>query len=129
MNSHGSTLLEVVLVTFLFGVIGTGLVSTLIGSSQTSKRGMEHTVAAGYIKEGIEATRSIRDRDWSELANGTHGLSTGSGYYDFSGTSDSLDGGVYTRTITIEDVYRLGSLTSDISASGTTLDAATKRSP
>ena len=63
-DTKGSTLLEVVLVTFLFGVIGTGLVSTLISSSQTSKRGLEHTVAAGYIKEGIEATRSIRDRDW-----------------------------------------------------------------
>ncbi len=119
-------MLEVVLVTFLFGVIGTGLVSTLIGSSQTSKRGMEHTVAAGYIKEGIEASRSIRDRDWSELVNGTHGLSTGSGYYDFAGTSDSLDGGVYTRTITIEDVYRLGGLTSDITSSGT-LDTAAKK--
>lgn len=120
----GSTLLEVVLVTFLFGVIGTGLVATLVSSSQTSKRGMEHTVAAGYIKEGIEATRSIRDRDWSELSNGTHGLSTSAGYYDFSGTSDSL--GMYTRTITIEDVYRSGGLTSDISASGT-LDSAAKK--
>ena len=125
-DTKGSTLLEVVLVTFLFGVIGTGLVSTLISSSQTSKRGLEHTVAAGYIKEGIEATRSIRDREWSELANGTYGLSTGFGYYDFSGTSDSLDGGVYTRTITIEDVYRTSGLSSDIAVSGT-LDSAAKK--
>ncbi len=125
-NNQGSALLEIVLVTFLFGVLGTGLLATLLSSAQISSRGAEHTLAAGYITEGIEAVRSIRDNDWSQLTNGTHGLSTGGGSYQLSGTSDALDGGVYTRTITIENVYRFGSLTGDIATSGV-LDSATKK--
>lgn len=124
MHERGQTLVEVILAIFLFAVLGTGFAATLITSAQTAKRGMEHTVATGYIKEGIEAVRSIRDRDWVEMVNGTHGLSTLAGFYDFAGSSDAL--GVYTRTTTIEDVYRVGSLTGDIAASGV-FDAATKR--
>ncbi len=123
---RGQSLLEVVLVTFLFGVLGTGLLATLLSSSVVSSRGIEYSLGTGYIQEGIEAVRSIRDRDWSELTNGTHGLTTAAGYYDFAGTSDSLDNENFIRTITLEDVYRSGSLTGDIAVSGI-LDAATKR--
>jgi type II secretory pathway pseudopilin PulG len=123
---RGQSLLEVVLVTFLFGILGTGLLATLLSSSVISSRGVEYSLGSGYIQEAIEAVRSIRARDWSELTNGTHGLTTSSGYYDFAGTSDSLDNSRFTRTITIEDVYRTGSLTGDIAVSGI-FDAATKR--
>lgn len=123
---RGQSLLEVILVTFLFAVLGTGLLSTVLSSTFVSSRGLEYSVGTGYIQEGIEAVRSIRGRDWSELTNGTHGLTTASGYYDFAGTSDALDGGRFTRTITIEDVYRIGSLSGQIADSGV-LDAATKR--
>lgn len=126
-HQYGQTLIEVILVTFLFGVLGTGLAATLVTSAQSSKRGIEHVVASGYIKEGIEAVRSIRDRDWSEIVSGTHGLTTAAGYYDFDGTTNSLGDGVYTRTITIEEVYREGSLTGNISANGTVFDAAIRR--
>lgn len=123
---RGQTLVEVILVIFLFGVLGTGLLSTILSSSVVSSRGVEHTVAAGYIQEALAAVRSIRNRDWSELTNGTHGLTTAGGFYDFSGTSDALDGGRFTRTITIEDAYRTGGLTGDMAQTGV-LDAATKK--
>lgn len=127
MNSqNGQSLVEVVLVTFLFGVLGTGLLATLLSSSFVSSRGVEYSLGSGYIQEAIEAVRSIRNRDWSELTSGTHGLTTAAGYYDFAGTSDALDGGRFTRTITIEDAYRTGGLTGDLAVSGT-LDAATKK--
>jgi hypothetical protein len=122
---QGSLLLEIVLVTFLFGVLGTGLVATVISSSHLSKQGTEYVAATGYVKEGIEAVRSIRDREWSEVSNGTHGLTTASSYYAFAGSSNTLDT-VYTRTITVEDVYRTGSLTGDIAPSGV-LDSNTKQ--
>lgn len=125
-NPQGQSLIEVVLVTFLFGVLGTGLLSTLLSSSFISSRGVEYSLGSGYIQEAIEAVRSIRNRDWSELVNGTHGLTTVDGYYDFFENSDSLNEGKFTRTITIEDVYRTASLTGDIAESGV-LDAATKR--
>lgn len=125
-HSHGQSLVEVILVTFLFGVLGTGLLSTLLSSSFVSSRGVEYSLSAGYIEEAIQAVRSIRDRDWSSLTNGTHGLTTANGYYAFAGTSDALDGGRFTRTITVENVYRTVSLSGDIADTGI-LDAATKR--
>jgi hypothetical protein len=124
-SKSGTLLLEVLIVTFLFGVLGTGLIGSVVTSLRASKQGTEYVVASGYIKEGIEAVRSIRDQDWSEIINGTHGLSTGSGYYAFSGTSETIDS-IYTRTITVEDVTRLGSLIGDIFALGV-FDANTKK--
>jgi type II secretory pathway pseudopilin PulG len=125
-SQRGSLLVEVIIVTVIFGIIGTGLLATLASSSISAKQGAEYVVASGYIKEGIEAVRSLRDQDWALVTNGTHGLTTTNGYYEFNGTSDTLDGGTYTRTITVEDVYRNGSLSGDIDVSGV-LDDNTKR--
>ncbi len=125
-NKCGSSLVEVLLLIGIFSLLSVGVVSTLLTSSQAAKQGMEYVVAAGYMEEGIQAVRSIRDRDFTEVVNGTHGLTTTSGYYEFSGTAESLDGGVYTRTITIEDVYRASGLSSDIAVSGTVDDNAKK---
>ena len=123
-SQRGSLLIEIILVTFLFAVIGTGMLSTLITSTTASKQGTEHVVVSGYIKEAIEAVRSIRDQQWSDVTNGTHGLTTTGSKYALSGSSDALDGGYYTRTTTIEDVYRDGS--GNIAASGT-LDSKSKK--
>ena len=123
---RGSLLIETILVTFLFGVIATGLVATLVTSTTSAKQGAEYIVATGYLQEGIQAVRSIRDQDWSALSSGTHGLKTTSGFYELNGVSDSLDAGVYTRTITIDPVYRTGSLTGDIAPAGV-LDENTKK--
>ncbi|HBK34534.1 MAG: hypothetical protein UU08_C0006G0019 [Candidatus Uhrbacteria bacterium GW2011_GWE2_40_58] len=123
--NRGQSLVEVILVVALFAVIAVSVITVLLSSIQMTKQGVEYVAAAGYIKEGIEAVRSIRDRDWAEVTNGTHGLTTTSGYYEFLGTANTIDT-VYTRTITIEDVYRMGSLNGDIAPSGV-LDANTKK--
>jgi len=122
----GSLLVEVILVTFLFGIIATALISSVLTSLVSAKQGVEYVVATGYIQEGIEAVRSLRDQDWSLVTNGTHGLATESGTYAFDGFSDTLDGTTYTRTITVEDVFRLGSIRGDIAPSGV-LDTNTKK--
>jgi|GEM_PF-1639627 hypothetical protein len=125
-EKSGGTLVEVLLLIGVFALLSVGVLSALITSSFAAKQGMEYVVAAGYIDEGIQSVRSIRDRDYATIANGSHGLDTASGYYEFSGTSDSLDGGVFTRTVTIEDVYRIGGLSGDIAATGV-LDANSKK--
>lgn len=124
-NQKGSLLIEILLVTFLFGVLATGFMSTILISSEASRQGIEYVIASGYIKEGIEAVRSIRDQDWGNITNGTHGLITSGSAYGFHDTSNVLNSR-YTRTITLEDVYRTGSLIGDIAASGI-LDSNTKK--
>jgi type II secretory pathway pseudopilin PulG len=125
-DKSGSSLVEVLLLIGVFALISVGVISTLLTSSHAAKQGMEFVVAAGYIEEGIQAVRSIRDQDYTLLTNGTYGLSTASGYYEFFGGSQSLGGGDYTRTITIEDVYRASGLSGDIALSGV-LDENTKK--
>src|SRR3990167_11504069 len=89
-EKKGQSLIEVILVMALFAIVSTGVLSFLVGMSQSAKQGIDYVVASGYIKEAMEAVRSIRDRHWSEITNGTHGLTTVSGYYALSGSSDVL---------------------------------------
>ncbi len=120
----GQTLLEVVIVMAIFVVMASGIISALLSSSHSAQESGRYLVANGYIEEALQAVRSIRDRDWSQVTNGTHGFSTANGFYEFSGTSDTL--GIYTRTTTIENVYRFGGITGPIAGSGT-LDSNSKR--
>lgn len=123
-SKHGQTLIEVVIVTALFAVLSAGIISAILTSSRGAAESGRYLIANGYIQEAINAVRSIRDRDWSQMTNGTHGFSTANGFYEFSGTSDAF--GIYTRTTTIENVYRFGGMTGPIAASGT-LDPNSKR--
>jgi len=47
----------------------------------------------------MEATRSIRNENFSNLVDGTHGLAINTNKWTFSGTSDAT--GIYTRTVDI----------------------------
>ncbi|MEK7451868.1 MAG: hypothetical protein AAB664_00865, partial [Patescibacteria group bacterium] len=118
-------MIEIIFITALFAVIGTGIVSTLLSGSHASKQGGDYVVASGYIGEAINAVKSIRDQAWNTMINGTYGLSTVGAKFSFNGVSESMPGG-YTRTVTVSDVYRTGSLTGDIAPSGV-LDTGTKK--
>ena len=67
--------------------------------------------------------QSIAYNTWANVADGTHGLSKGSGYWQFSGSSDLIDD-KYTREIVVSAVQRDESC--DIVASGGTNDPDTK---
>lgn len=54
-------------------------------------------------EEGLEAARSIRDNNFADLIDGEHGISASSGNWEFSGTSDLVDG-FFTRKVTVESL-------------------------
>ena len=57
-------------------------------------------IATDYSKEALDALRSIRNRNWSELTEGAHGLVfNGSEWLISSSTLDAKD--IFTRQITI----------------------------
>jgi type II secretory pathway pseudopilin PulG len=115
----GQSLIEVIIVLALFLLISVGVIGALSSSLGASKRGSDTIAATGYVKEAVEAVRSIRDRDWSEVTAGTYGLDTGAGYYEFQGSGDTLGpNNSFTRTIQVEDVTRSPGLQGDISSSG-----------
>ncbi len=101
LTSQGSSLVEVLLAVTLFGVIATIFVGAIIfGQESTSLAG--HRVRANMlVDEGMEAVRNLRDNNFANLSNGTHGLSIDT-TWGLSGSFDEVD--IFTRTITIEEV-------------------------
>jgi len=92
-------LLEVLLACGLL-VVG----SLTLGSFATSIRPLAKYGANGQqalllAKEGIEATRAMRDNDFNPLADGAHGITFGTSTWAFTGTSDTASG--FTRTVTV----------------------------
>lgn len=58
--------------------------------------------AASLAKEAVDAAKSIRDANWTDLADGVHGLTYANGAWGFSGSSDVSNG--FTRTVTVSEV-------------------------
>jgi len=98
---------SVVEILFAIGIMTVGITAALSimtaveDGTEKSSREMQ---AVFYAEEGIQATISISDRSWTELAIGAHGLAIGGSPVEwvFSGTSDSLNG--MTRVVTITSV-------------------------
>lgn len=99
---RGFSLVEVLLAVSIFGLIVTALVGGLIyGQQSTAMAGMRSR-AAILADEGLEAVRNIRDAGFSNLTDGTYGLSTAGNQWGFSGTSDTTD--IFSRVVTISAV-------------------------
>jgi hypothetical protein len=121
---HASGMLELILASTLFLILA-------IPSSVLSIAGAEQSViqekdltALILSQEGIEASKAISSRNYLNLESGDYGLTlNGSNEWELSITPDVTDD-FFTRTITIEDVYRDGS--GNIASSGT-LDLSTKK--
>ena len=101
-NHSGFSLVEVLLAVSVFGLLVTGLVGGLIyGQQSTAIAGMRSR-AAMLADEGLEAVRNIRDENFSNLTDGTYGLTTTGNQWNLSGTSDTTD--IFTRQIVISAV-------------------------
>lgn len=109
-NTHGGfgiieIMLAVSIITVAFLVIA-GLVTSVLKNIQKSEQTAQ---ALFYAKEGIEAVRSVKDKNWtSNIAN----LASGANYHPvISGSSWSLASnsetiGSFTRTIVVDNVSR-----------------------
>ncbi len=125
-SQSAQSLVEVLLAITLFTLMVGGAITLIMDSYKTNLSTIEETRAHTYAREGLEAARSIRDRNYLLLINDADGtgLTTTNGYYEFSGSSNTLNN-LYTRKIFVEDVYR--DINGNIVASGGTLDPQTKK--
>lgn len=104
-TKKGFSIVEVMLAVGIFAIFSVGIFYL---SAETITRGANvnlGTEALYYAQEGIEAVRSIRDRNFLFLVSGDYGLDYQEGEWDFVSAPEDIDG-FYERTITIEDVYR-----------------------
>lgn len=122
-QAKGFTIIEVLVAIGLFVLIVGGAVGAVAQAFLVNRLGEEESYANFLASEGLEGVRAIAARDYFNLVNGSYGLKTTSGFWEFSGSSETFS--KYTRSEIISNVYRDGS--GNIVASGGTLDLYTKR--
>lgn len=105
MNGNKGFLLVELLVAmgiFVFGVTALGYL--ILGSNVASRQGSERLKAILLAKEGVEAAQSIRDKSFSDLTTGEHGIRlSATNQWEFFGISDSTDG-TFERKVRVEAV-------------------------
>lgn len=79
--------------TFLIGALTYSISTTKIPNTQKT--------AIRYASEGAEILRYIRKDSLANLPDGTYGFSFNGTDWILSGSSESLEGGIYTRAVTI----------------------------
>lgn len=95
------SLLEVIIALAVTATIFTVSFLAISGQLIEISSGNASIQALAFAKEGLEASRLIRDQDWDTLTVGTHGLAQTNDGWGFQGTSDVH--GEFTRTITITE--------------------------
>lgn len=119
----GGSIIEIIVAVEIFILVSASMVALYLGSYGTVLRDAENLQANMLLQEGLEAARSIRDYDFDNLTNGTHGLTDTNGYWEFSGSSDT--NGQFTRTVEVDEVSRNSSCQA-VTSGGTADDNSRK---
>ena len=125
-KQKGFGLIEILIVGAVISIGFVGLVAFLVSSSGTTFKITRNTEAAALAEEGVEAVRSMRDESWSLVSTaGTYYPEISIDKWTLLTMDPGLVNGLYTRTVTIEDVNR-DVTTHNISPTGDP-DANTKK--
>ncbi|MBI4836248.1 MAG: type II secretion system protein [Candidatus Abawacabacteria bacterium] len=96
---RGFSMLEITIAIAILASTIAGLLTGIIDAQQSTGLIGIKNQALFYTEEGLEAVRNMRDKDWNNLVDGTHGLVVASGHWTLSGTADV--NGLFTREISI----------------------------
>ncbi len=128
MKNHylkkGFSIIEVLLAITIFAIFSAGIFYLSLDTIQRNIKVNLNTEAILYAQEGLEAVRNIRDKNYLLLTNGDKGLFLNAGSWEFVIAPEDIDG-FYSRTITIDDVYR--DENGNIDEEGLYLDSDTKK--
>jgi hypothetical protein len=102
LRRSGFLLVEVILASTIFVFVATILIGALLyGQEATAVSGMRAR-AVLLADEGIEAVHNLHDEQFTNLTNGTYGLTVSGGQWALSGTSDVT--GIFTREVAISQI-------------------------
>ena len=116
------SLVEILIAMVVFSIFTTGIVYLSISTLERDDKAVVKNESLLYTQECLEAVRNIKDRDYLDLVSGQYGLSFTSDTWSFIAAPELIDD-FYSRTVTIEDVYR--DVDGNIADTGT-LDPETK---
>lgn len=102
LKQNGFSTIEALLSSSILVLIVTAFMGAYIYGSESTTLAGQRDRAAFLAEEGLEASRNIRDENFSNLTNGTYGLTTTGNHWNLSGSSDTTD--IFTRSITISTV-------------------------
>lgn len=102
LKKTGFSLVEVILASALSGMLVLAFVSTLLYGQEASALNGKRMRALSLAEEGLEATRNIRDENFSNLVDGVYGVAVTGTSWGFSVGSSTI--GNFTRTINISSV-------------------------
>lgn len=100
---RGFSLVEILLSVSVFALIVTALAGGLIYGQQSTALAGARSRAVMLADEGLEVVRNIRDENFSNLTDGSHGLTVSGNQWSFAGFSDTTDD-IFIRAITISTV-------------------------
>lgn len=107
-RERGFTLLEAVVAISVFAIGVVGMVQVVLVARSTSEQGTDLVTADGYLREGMDAVRIIRDNAWNDIAtDGTYRLTAQPGTvppWTLQAGSETI--GKFTRSVTIDSVRR-----------------------
>ena len=101
-NPSGFSLVEIILASAVFGLLVTALVGTYLYGQEATALAGNRARANMLAEEGLEAVRNIRDPAYTNLTDGTYGLTTTGNQWNLSGSSDTSD--IFTRQVTISSI-------------------------
>lgn len=102
----GQSLIELLIATAVFVIVVSSLAFFILNSYVSGRFAQEITIANSLAEEGLEAARSIRDNDWTNLNPGEHGLALSENNWAFQGNQEDISNqlGEGVRKIIIEDI-------------------------
>lgn len=105
IKQAGFSLMEVIVALAIFSIIAGAGLNSFVPVIQQNRQANEIVRANRLAEEGLEAARSVKNRNFYLLANGTRGvgISTG-GVWALMGTTDRTD--KYTRRVSVAKARR-----------------------
>ncbi|OGC38001.1 hypothetical protein A2155_01905 [candidate division WWE3 bacterium RBG_16_52_45] len=95
----GQSLVEAVVAIGIALIVVTGLVVLAVGAVRSATLSRNRSVAVQYAQEGLEALRSVRDRDFTDLPDsGTNKLFWDGSQWNAISGSEAID--LYSRSFT-----------------------------
>ncbi len=101
-TKSGFSLVEVILSTAVFALFVTAFAGAYLYGEEATMLAGNRARATMLAEEGVEAARNLRDPLFTNLVDGTYGVTTTSNQYNFAGGSDS--DGFFTRSVGISSV-------------------------
>ncbi len=88
--NKGQSLIELLIAMAIFVLVISAITFLILDSYIAHRAGREVTLATFLAEEGLEAARSIRDNDWADLTDGSHGIATSVDGWVFQGTEEDI---------------------------------------